>query len=83
MTQRVLDIEVVRVVENGDDIVDAVGSSCSTVSSVVAAVWRDGDSVQRDGGFWHCNDVGHDGWFAVDAVMIIVRRPREAGEQER
>lgn len=55
MCERVLDIEVVWIVEDGHDV--SVGSS-STISGSVTTVWRDGDAVEWN---WRVCDFGHDG----------------------
>jgi hypothetical protein len=53
--ERVLDVEVLRVVEDGDNITRV--DSGSGVRGGITTVGRDGNGVERDGGL--C-DFGHD-----------------------
>jgi len=55
VSERVLDVEVLGVVEDGDDVA-RVGCG-SRVRGGITALGRDGDGVERDG---RLCDVGHD-----------------------
>ena len=53
--ERVLDVEVVGIVEDSDDVARAGGGS--RIRSGITTFGRDGDGVERDG---RLSDVGHD-----------------------